>query len=326
MIVRYYCIVALFLISSLNCYEGNATNVFDIRDEQHIIIKYTVVAVFSFFLLYGIISNLLMATVCYSRNNLYSRPFILIVSQIIISNLISFIPYMTVLLPEILLSKKYGNFENNMDQSLIMHNLCLFIFCHATLFICVDVESLRSHSSTEIQCISRIIKAVLLISSKLFIKFWAIFLSITMLAMYSAIIRNIRRRFASINNETQKKYGMNTLGITKYERSMLIQAALTSGGLIIGAISFSFLSKVLIKIFDQKALLPINISHCLYIILYRCTLSTAFFLTNECARKYLCLRLRNNVVKPISQVQQNKLPEEVKPIPKKKITGVHEEL
>ncbi|KAK6105807.1 7 transmembrane receptor (rhodopsin family) protein [Brugia pahangi] len=36
-----------------------------------------------------------------------------------------------------------------------------------------------------------------------FIKIWAIFLSVTMLAMYSAIIRNIRHRFASINNETQ---------------------------------------------------------------------------------------------------------------------------
>ncbi|VDN91844.1 unnamed protein product [Brugia pahangi] len=107
MIVRYYCIVALFLISPLNCHEGNATNVIDIRDEQHITIKYTVVAVLSFFLLYGIIGNLLMATVCYNRDNHYSRPFILIVSQIIFSNLISFIPYLTVLLPEILLSKKY---------------------------------------------------------------------------------------------------------------------------------------------------------------------------------------------------------------------------
>ncbi|VDN83165.1 unnamed protein product [Brugia pahangi] len=108
MIVRYYCIVALFLISPLNCHEGNATNVIDIRDEQHITIKYTVVAVLSFFLLYGIIGNLLMAIICYSRNNPYSRPFILIVSQIITSNFISFIPYVIVMLPGLLLSKKYA--------------------------------------------------------------------------------------------------------------------------------------------------------------------------------------------------------------------------
>uniref|UniRef100_A0A0R3Q9E8 G_PROTEIN_RECEP_F1_2 domain-containing protein n=1 Tax=Brugia timori TaxID=42155 RepID=A0A0R3Q9E8_9BILA len=291
-------------------------------------------------LLYGTISNILMVTVCYSRDNHYSRPFILIVCQIIFSNLISFIPYLTVLLPEILLNKKYGNFKNKMDQPRILHNLCLFIFRHVTLFICVDAESLRSHSFTEIQCIFRIRKAVLLIPLRMvdsfrFIKFWAIFLSVTMLAMYSVIIRNIRHRFASINNETQiyclfrikygnfknfcnyslimgrirwklphtnDKYGMNTLEITKYERSMLIQAALTSGGLIIGAISFGFLSNILIQIFDQKALLPINISHCSYILLYRCTLPTAFFLTNQRARKYLCSRLRNNVVKPIPRL------------------------
>uniref|UniRef100_A0AAF5Q5S5 G-protein coupled receptors family 1 profile domain-containing protein n=1 Tax=Wuchereria bancrofti TaxID=6293 RepID=A0AAF5Q5S5_WUCBA len=306
-----------------------------------------------------------MATVCYSRNNLYSRPFILIVSQIIISNLISFIPYMTVLLPEILLSKKYA-----LKTTWINHSSCtiyvyssfvmlhfsfvltlnrfvaivlpkfnvflessklyfLFLFVWLTAFAISSANLYYCTRNFEVSTLYWVHDCTKQSGGKLFfnfIKFWAIFLSITMLAMYSAIIRNIRRRFASINNETQKKYGMNTLGITKYERSMLIQAALTSGGLIIGAISFSFLSKVLIKIFDQKALLPINISHCLYIILYRCTLSTAFFLTNECARKYLCLRLRNNVVKPISQVQQNKLPEEVKPIPKKKITGVHEEL
>ncbi|VDM15606.1 unnamed protein product [Wuchereria bancrofti] len=108
MIVRYYSIVALFLISSLNCYEGNATNVFDIRDEQHIIIKYTVATVIFFSATYGIISNFLMATVCYNRNNLYSRPFILIVFQIVISNLATLIPHMIIVLPEMLLSKKYA--------------------------------------------------------------------------------------------------------------------------------------------------------------------------------------------------------------------------
>ncbi|VDM13046.1 unnamed protein product [Wuchereria bancrofti] len=108
MIVRYYCIVALFLISPLNCHEENATNVFDIRDEQHIIIKYTVATVIFFSATYGIISNFLMATVCYSRNNLYGRPFIFIVSQIVISNLVTLIPYVIILLPGMLLSENYA--------------------------------------------------------------------------------------------------------------------------------------------------------------------------------------------------------------------------
>uniref|UniRef100_A0A8R1U331 G_PROTEIN_RECEP_F1_2 domain-containing protein n=1 Tax=Onchocerca volvulus TaxID=6282 RepID=A0A8R1U331_ONCVO len=106
-----YYITALFLILPLNCYEENATNflndsVFDIRDEKHMVTKYTVVVLFSLFLLHGIISNALIAVILYvRRDNHYSRAFILITYQLIICNLISFIPQIFVPLPEILQAK-----------------------------------------------------------------------------------------------------------------------------------------------------------------------------------------------------------------------------
>ncbi|KAK6105124.1 putative integral membrane protein [Brugia pahangi] len=111
-----------------------------------------------------------------------------------------------------------------------------------------------------------------------------------MIIMYSAITCNIRRRFISVNHETRKTFAIKTgpktytLRTAKYERSMLIQAGLTSGGLILGILIFNLLP--LTKIFDQKGLAAMNIFHCFYIISYRCALPTVFFLTNERARKF----------------------------------------
>ncbi|VDN93499.1 unnamed protein product [Brugia pahangi] len=126
-----------------------------------------------------------------------------------------------------------------------------------------------------------------------------------MILIYLAIICNIRRRFISVNNETRKtftiktEHNRSTLGSAKYERSMLIQAALTSGGLTIGILIISLLSTVVIKVFGQDGLIVMNIFNLFYIIFYRCTLPTAFFLTNQHARNYICLHLRTDVVKPI---------------------------
>ncbi|VDO46929.1 unnamed protein product [Brugia timori] len=338
MIVRYYCIVALFLILPLNCHEGNATNVFDIRDEQHIIIKYTVVAVFSFLVLYGIISNFLMITVCYSRNNLYSRPFTLIVSQIIISVLVSFIPYVIILLPGILLSKKYAYKMSQMNnafcnvrtysiismiyfsflltlnrfivvilpryniffQSPKLYFLLLFIWLIAFATSFGDFYFYTRHFQVStLHCSKDYTKHS---GGKLFNRLLVILLfslSIAMVVMYTAIICNIRRRFVSVSNETQKTFVVKTgpktytLRTVKYERSMLIQIGLTSGGLIFGILIFSVLPVA--KIFGQESLIAMNIFQCFYITLYRCALPTTFFLTSERARKFL----NTNVVKPI---------------------------
>ncbi|KAK6105125.1 putative integral membrane protein [Brugia pahangi] len=132
-----------------------------------------------------------------------------------------------------------------------------------------------------------------------FLIFLGLFLSIAIIIMYSAITCNIRRRFISVNHETRKTFAIKTgpktytLRTAKYERSMLIQVGLTSGGLIFGIVIFSIVP--LAKILGQKSLIVVNIFQCFYIILYRSTLPTAFFLTNERARKFL----NTNVVKPI---------------------------
>ncbi|VDN83166.1 unnamed protein product [Brugia pahangi] len=125
-----------------------------------------------------------------------------------------------------------------------------------------------------------------------------------MLLMYSAIICNIRNRFITVNNETLKTFTIKiedktkALRTAKYERSMLIQAAMTCGGLILGSLLNFILPMILIKIFNQEILISMNIFRCSYFIFYRCILPTTFFLTSEYARKDLHLALKINLVKP----------------------------
>uniref|UniRef100_A0AAF5PRC3 G-protein coupled receptors family 1 profile domain-containing protein n=1 Tax=Wuchereria bancrofti TaxID=6293 RepID=A0AAF5PRC3_WUCBA len=130
---------------------------------------------------------------------------------------------------------------------------------------------------------------------------WELFLSLVIFAMYCAIISTIRHRFSSINSEAQTtdtrygRYRMSMLENIKRERSMLILAAMTSGSLIISVILVGILPMILVKAFCQEGLITMHIVTNLNIILGRCVLPTAFFLTNKRARKYLRSRLRNSV-------------------------------
>uniref|UniRef100_A0A8R1U2L9 G-protein coupled receptors family 1 profile domain-containing protein n=1 Tax=Onchocerca volvulus TaxID=6282 RepID=A0A8R1U2L9_ONCVO len=72
------------------------------REEQYV--KYITFLLFTALLLYGIISNMLMGIVlfCGGKDNSYNHAFILIASQLIISNLLALLPQLTVVLPEML--------------------------------------------------------------------------------------------------------------------------------------------------------------------------------------------------------------------------------
>uniref|UniRef100_A0A0R3RJP8 G_PROTEIN_RECEP_F1_2 domain-containing protein n=1 Tax=Elaeophora elaphi TaxID=1147741 RepID=A0A0R3RJP8_9BILA len=103
MLALSYHIIVLFLILPLSCQEKNKTYKADIRDENHKVTKYVAVTFFTILLIYGITSNTVMAIIlCQKKNNQYSREFILIVSQLIISNFMNYIPQVTVVLPEII--------------------------------------------------------------------------------------------------------------------------------------------------------------------------------------------------------------------------------
>uniref|UniRef100_A0A8R1TKB4 G-protein coupled receptors family 1 profile domain-containing protein n=1 Tax=Onchocerca volvulus TaxID=6282 RepID=A0A8R1TKB4_ONCVO len=104
MAIRSCSIIVLFSILFVICHEENVTNVFDIRDEQHMIIKYIAALLFIISLLYGIISNVLMAIslLCGGKDNHYKRAFVHITLHLIISNLMAFLPQIIVILPEIL--------------------------------------------------------------------------------------------------------------------------------------------------------------------------------------------------------------------------------
>uniref|UniRef100_A0A8R1XP20 Uncharacterized protein n=1 Tax=Onchocerca volvulus TaxID=6282 RepID=A0A8R1XP20_ONCVO len=104
MVAPSFHIVASFLIIPSTCLEKNVTIMLDIRDEHHKIVKCISALLFTVSLPYGITSNILMATVlfCGRKDNSYSRAFILIASQLIISNLLAFLPQLIVVLLGIL--------------------------------------------------------------------------------------------------------------------------------------------------------------------------------------------------------------------------------
>lgn len=116
MITLSYCIIILFLIVPLNCDDNAEESKPNIMDEYHTIIKYVSVILFSLHLLYGITGNALMLIVfCITREKYFA--FILIATQLIICNFLSFSSQIAVVLPEILL-------RNSSNGKLIY--LCIF--------------------------------------------------------------------------------------------------------------------------------------------------------------------------------------------------------
>uniref|UniRef100_A0AAF5RWI5 G-protein coupled receptors family 1 profile domain-containing protein n=1 Tax=Wuchereria bancrofti TaxID=6293 RepID=A0AAF5RWI5_WUCBA len=132
---------------------------------------------------------------------------------------------------------------------------------------------------------------------KVFLSFrhiWAIFLSLAMLVMYFAILCTIRHRRTLVINDSRTMntgHGTNKLETAKYERSVLIQAILTCGVFMVGMLLINFLPKLLIKIFGQKTLIPVNIFINSFLILGRSVLPMTLFATNKRARKQLYLLL-----------------------------------
>uniref|UniRef100_A0AAF5PYU1 G-protein coupled receptors family 1 profile domain-containing protein n=1 Tax=Wuchereria bancrofti TaxID=6293 RepID=A0AAF5PYU1_WUCBA len=140
MVAHSCCIMVLFLILPLNCHAENTTNVFDIRDECNTVKKYVAVVLFSLLLLYGIISDVLLMVVFCSHNNLYSRAFIFITSQIIISGLLNFIPQVVIVLVEILDSKSSDVYHSTWIHRIFvsMNTFLFFATLHFTFLLAIN--------------------------------------------------------------------------------------------------------------------------------------------------------------------------------------------
>lgn len=138
MLIHPRFILISFLILPLNCYERNTTSILDINeDSYHTFAKYVAVVLFSLFILYGVFSNVLMAVVFCNRSSSYSRSFILITSQLIICDLLTFLSVIVVL-PKILQT------ENGSDG-------WLFYSLIAVIIINQDLGYLIIHNSHRIQ-------------------------------------------------------------------------------------------------------------------------------------------------------------------------------
>lgn len=123
MVIRSCYFVLLFLTLPLTCdHHEHDEHEPNIIDEHHTGIKYTGVAFFLLFLLYGIAGNILMIAVfCTKQDNFHHLAFILIASQLIICNFISFSSQIGLVLPELLLT-------NISDSKLIYASFVSLLF------------------------------------------------------------------------------------------------------------------------------------------------------------------------------------------------------
>lgn len=115
----------------------------DITDENHKTAKFVALLFFIIFIFYGIISNTLMAAVlfCKEQSKHYSREFILITSQLIISDLTTFIPQIVVVLPEILTARNnsYVNETTWINHSFSTFNtFSLFSVLHFSFLLTLN--------------------------------------------------------------------------------------------------------------------------------------------------------------------------------------------
>ncbi|KAK6104686.1 putative integral membrane protein [Brugia pahangi] len=238
-IVHSYCIIALLLILSLNCHAENATNVFDIRNECNTVERYVAVVLFSLLLLYGIVSNVLLMVVFCSRDNLYSRAFIIIASQIIVCSFLNFIPQATIVVLKIVRNKNFGTWIYRIFS--VLSTFSFFVSLHLTFLLAMNrLIAIR------------------------FPKFNAFFKS---MKFYFLLIFLWLSGFGYEHKKT--------IATSKYERMMLIQAVFVCGAMEIQIFCFNFLSKLTIKLVGKEVEIFVNILTNCFVIFSAAVLPTA---------------------------------------------------
>uniref|UniRef100_A0A8R1Y1N3 G_PROTEIN_RECEP_F1_2 domain-containing protein n=1 Tax=Onchocerca volvulus TaxID=6282 RepID=A0A8R1Y1N3_ONCVO len=343
MVARSCYVITLFLILSSNCQNSNTTSALDKINEHHTTTKYVAVSFITAFLLYGVVSNLLMTITFCVRGNIYSHAFILISSQLIISNFALFLPEMAIVLPELL---RNDNISGVHQTTWVTHafsflkSFSIFSALHFTflltlnrfviqilpkyntffesvwLYFLVTFEWLSVFAITMMDfyyCTTRCEVSSLRWrrnctkqskkSGDIFLSFryaWITFLPVAIFIMYIAIFCSIRRKRHSVSNIDQKQgmyagYMSNISSTRSCERVMLIQPALICGALESTILVFNFFPLLVLKIFDQKAIIPLGIFINCFSIFSRSVLPTVYFIYNKQARiivKNFFLRLR----------------------------------
>ncbi|VDO41227.1 unnamed protein product [Brugia timori] len=255
-----YCIIILLLVLSSTCQERNTTSEANIRDENYKFTKYIAFLLFIVLLVYGFIINTLMAIVFYRRqDNHYSREFILISSQIIICNFTALFLQVIVVLPEILRTKnnlfvnrfvvlvlpKYNVFF----ESTRLYFLIILVWLSTLVLSTIDFHfCIKSFHISNLCWIRNCRKRPNSVSMGVHY-IWSSFPPIAMFIMYIVMFYSIRckRQLASKIHYNQDDLVISMkrkLNVTKnggYERSMLIQAALTCGIFEMNFILFYFL-------------------------------------------------------------------------------------
>ncbi|KAL3995167.1 putative integral membrane protein [Acanthocheilonema viteae] len=130
---------------------------------------------------------------------------------------------------------------------------------------------------------------------KRYYRLWKMSLPIAMFVIYIAIFCNIRRKrhFTSDINHNQgisrffARHKTNITTTSNYERSMLIQAALTCIFLEIEMIVFKFCSKLVVKIFGEGAYISSRIFINSFIIINSAVLPTIHFIYSKRARNII---------------------------------------
>ncbi|KAK6104692.1 7 transmembrane receptor (rhodopsin family) protein [Brugia pahangi] len=314
-IVHSYCIIALLLILSLNCHAENATNVFDIRNECNTVEGYVAVVLFSLLLLYSIVGNVLLMVVFCSRDNLYSRAFIIIASQIIVCSFLNFIPQAAIVVLKIVRNKNFGTWIYRIFS--VLSTFSFFVSLHLTFLLAMNrliaicfpkfnafFESMKfyflliflwlsgfvislvefhycikifnvSNFKWSFDCTKRTPE-----SGAAFMKIryaWTLAIPIAMFAIYILIFCSMRNKRKNVSNLCMVNgyEHKRTIATSKYERMMLIQAVFVCGVMEIQIFCFNFLSKLTIKLVGKEVEIFVNILTNCFVIFNAAVLPTA---------------------------------------------------
>ncbi|OZC05369.1 hypothetical protein X798_07660 [Onchocerca flexuosa] len=212
-----------------------------------------------------------MATVlfCRGKDNPYSHSFIRIASQLIISNLLDFLPQMIVVLPEILQNENsphaftFGDFY-----------YCTRIFRVWNLTWEKKCETLNGKIWQSIR------------------NLWVLSAPNIMFIIYAAIFYNTYRKKRSVeeinqNQEIGKMSAGSNTKVQPYEWSILIQAAWNCGALEVEVVLFNVLLPILTEIFGEEINILMNIILNSYVIFYCSVLPTVYLIYSKEARNII---------------------------------------
>ncbi|EFO17361.2 hypothetical protein LOAG_11138 [Loa loa] len=261
MLARYYCIIALFLIISLNCHEENTTFVSFIPQVIIVLVELLKIKNSSHSRNKTWIYNIFATMDSFSFIGTLHFAFLLTVNRFVAMNLPRFNVFFETVRFYFLIAFVW--------LSVFVPSLTEFLYCDKTFVV--------SNLEWSMNCTGKSPKVGRILLNIRYV--WTLTLPIIMFAMYVSIFYNMRRKRRNISdqkrNEICTSYQARIKRQTgKYEFLMVMQGAAICSAIEIQVFCFYFLPQIAVKIAGKKIEIPVHIFVNCYVIFNSAVLPT----------------------------------------------------